>query len=306
MSVVEKALNKLRNAGDAPPRAAAPAVDLAETPPEPIAALATAELPASPRILVDRDALRAAGYLPETQQDRRFADEYRHIKRPLIAAAHAAGADADPDPRVIMMASALPGDGKTFTSINLALSVSRERDTTVVLVDADVAKPHISRIFGVDQELGLLDALADPTLDIESLVLPTDVKGLSVLPAGKPRNNATELVASAQMKSLAKRLLARHPHRIVLMDSSPLLVSSESRALATVAGQVALVVRSGRTPRQAVLDAIGHIGEGRSVGLVLNQGRASFSEGLYGYGYGYGSRAYYGHYGDAHEDRPAN
>lgn len=309
MSVVEKALNKLRRTGDGPPAAvtpAAPAVDIADTIVEPIGALVAPVEDAAPRILIDRAALRSAGYLPETQQDRRFADEYRHIKRPLIAAAHAAAADADPSPRIIMMASALPGDGKTFTSINLALSVSRERDTTVVLVDADVAKPHISRIFGVDQEPGLLDALADPTLDIESLVLPTDVKGLSILPAGKPRDNATELVASALMKSVSRRLIARHPQRIVLMDSSPLLVSSESRALAMVAGQVALVVRSGRTPRQAVLDAIGHLGEGRSVGLVLNQGRASFSEGLYGYGYGYGSRAYYGHYGDAHEDRPAN
>jgi exopolysaccharide/PEP-CTERM locus tyrosine autokinase len=197
-----------------------------------------------------------------------------------------------------MMASALPGDGKTFTSINLALSISRERDTTVVLVDADVAKPHISRIFGVDQELGLLDALSDPSLDIESLVLPTDVKGLSILPAGKPREHATELVASSQMKDVVRRLIAAHAHRIALFDSSPLLVSSESRALAAFVGQVALVVRAGRTPRQAVLDAIGHLGEGKSVGLVLNQGRASFSEGLYGYGYGYGSRAAYGHYGD--------
>src|SRR5690606_20325175 len=102
----------------------------------------------------------------------------------------------------IMMASALPGDGKTFTSINLALSMSRERDSSVVLVDADVAKPHISRIFGVDKEPGLLDALTDKSDDLESLILPTDVGGLSILPAGGHRDNAAELFASAAMRQL--------------------------------------------------------------------------------------------------------
>jgi exopolysaccharide/PEP-CTERM locus tyrosine autokinase len=317
MSFVERALEKLRRAGttiESVPRrpSAPPPVVEAELPHEPIGALSpvsaehVAESEQLPRILIDRGALRSAGYLPETQQDRRFADEYRHIKRPLIAAAHGPAAADVSSPRLIMMASALPGDGKTFTSINLALSMARERDTTVVLVDADVAKPHISRIFGVDKELGLLDALADHSLDVNALVLPTDVKGLSILPAGRPRDNATELVASVQMRDVLRRIIAARANRVALFDSSPLLVSSESRALASFVGQVALVVRAGRTPRQAVLDAIGHLGEGKSIGLVLNQGRASFSEGLYGFGYGYGSKAYYGNYGDSHEDGAAH
>jgi exopolysaccharide/PEP-CTERM locus tyrosine autokinase len=227
------------------------------------------------RISIDRVALREAGYLPESSRDRQFADHYRQIKRPLIAASRVVSEVPGASPRLIMMASALPGDGKTFTSINLALSLARERDVSVVLVDADLPKPHVSRIFGVDEEPGLLDAL------------PTDMGSLSILPAGKPHESATELLASARMSALVARLLSRNPHRILLFDSPPLLVSSESRALASMAGQIVLVVRSGATPRQAVLDALEQLGERTGVALVLNQGRV-----------GLGGYHNYGSYGD--------
>jgi protein-tyrosine kinase len=246
----------------------------------------------SRRISIDRDALRLAGYLPESSRDRQFADHYRQIKRPIISKAMAASDPSAPSPRLIMMASALPGDGKTFTSINLALSLARERDVSVVLADADVPKPHVSRIFGVDQEPGLLEALGDATIDVESLLLPTDIGSLSILPAGKPTDGATELLASVRMASVVARLIARNPRRIVLFDSSPLLVSSESRALAAIAGQVVLVVRSGSTPRQAVMDALEELGAGRAVSLILNQGRVGFASSYHGYGE-------YGSYGDA-------
>lgn len=242
------------------------------------------------RIAVDREALREAGYLPETTVDRRFADHYRQIKRPLISQALASPAPVPGSPRLIMMASALPGDGKTFTSINLALSMARERDVSVVLVDADTPKPHVSRIFGVDKEPGLLDALGEPNADIESFVLPTDVGGLSIVPAGKTHDGATELLASTRMAAVVTRLVARDPRRIVLFDSPPLLVSSESRALSSIAGQVVLVVRSGATPQQAVLDALEQLSD-RPVSLVLNQGRVSLAGGYYGYGS-------YGNYGE--------
>jgi protein-tyrosine kinase len=286
MSVVERALDKLRR--NPPSESPVPAVD-------PIAAVAAlaVEEPANldaPRILIDRAALRAAGYLPDENQGRRFADEYRRIKRPVLAAAFASDADAKhPSPRLVMMASALPGDGKTFTSINLALSLSRERDTGVVLVDADVAKPHISAIFGVDHEHGLLDALSDSALDPARLVLPTDVKGLSILPAGKSREGATELLSSGRMAEVARLLLAAYPRKVVLFDSSPLVVSTESRALALNMGQIVMVVRAGKTPRNAVLEALDALGEREGVSMVLNQGRRNLLDG-YGYGYGeYGS-----------------
>jgi len=246
----------------------------------------------SRRIHIDPAALRDQGYMPETGRERQFADHYRQIKRPLIAKAQAPVSDAaSASARLIMMASALSGDGKTFTSINLAMSMARERDVSVVLVDADLPKPHVSRVFGVEQEAGLLDALSDPNVDVESLLIPTDSGSLSILPAGKPNESATEMLASARMAVIVARLLGRNPRRIVLFDSPPLLLSSESRALAGIVGQIVLVVRAGTTPRQAVvyvLDELGrHPGE-RSVSLVLNQGRVALG-GYYGYGeYGYG------------------
>jgi exopolysaccharide/PEP-CTERM locus tyrosine autokinase len=281
MTIVERAIEKLRRAGTAPGPAA----------PRAVGALVREEVSAEPdavrtrRIGIDREALRAAGYLPESTHDRQFADHFRQIKRPLIAKAIAGIAQpGGASPRIIMMASALPGDGKTFTSINLALSLARERDFSVVLIDADVPKPHVSRIFGVEREPGMIEALTDPAVDVESLLLPTDVGSLSMLPAGKLTEGATELLASARMTALVARLLARNANRILLFDSSPLLVSSESRALAAWAGQVVLVVRHGSTPREAVLEAIDELGEHKEISLILNQGR--IRSGGYYYGYG--------------------
>jgi protein-tyrosine kinase len=284
MSVVERALEKLRRG-----HPKSEAIRRSEPTQETIGSLVEAQ-PVSDtdtRIVIDREALRAAGYLPEENQDRQFADEYRQIKRPIVAAAFSAeGANQKPSPRLVMMASALPGDGKTFTSINLALSLARERDYSVVLVDADVAKPHISRIFGVESESGLLDALSDPGADVNLFVLPTDVRGLSILPAGIVRDGATELLSSARMPEISAQILARHPRCVVLFDSPPLVVSSESRALAGAMGQIVLVVRAGRTPRQALEDALEAVQGCPSVRLVLNQGRRSLLDGVYGYSYG--------------------
>jgi exopolysaccharide/PEP-CTERM locus tyrosine autokinase len=287
MSVVEQAIDRIKRN--------VPVLDVVEstvrqTPPRP------EELPPlvapSRMVIIDLVKLRATGYLPEPVRERQFIDCYRRIKRPLIDKALAEG--EDDKSRLIMLASALPGDGKTFTSINLAFSMARERDSSVVLVDADVAKPHISRIFGLDQEPGLLEALNGDVADVESLVLPTSIPGLSILPAGKLHEVATELLASERMIEVTRRLNARDPKRITLFDSAPMLVSNESRVLAGVTGQLVLVVRAGKTPRQAVLDAIAQAGEGRSISLVLNHGRAGDSDGSYGvfgYGYGYDSDA---------------
>lgn len=286
MSVVEKSISKMRAAAAQFPDERSEVVGSIEEITAEIALLGGAPGAATVGrfVRIDRLRLRAAGFVPDENQERRFADQYRRIKRPILMQVQVLTAARAPGARFVLMASALPGDGKTFTSINLALSIARERDVSVLVMDADVAKPHISRIFGIDQEPGLLDALADDNVDIESLVLPTDVPGLSVLPAGRRHEAATELLASARMDQVITRLTARDPRRIVLLDSPPLLLSSEGRALVQIAGQVVLVVRAGGTPRQAVEEAIGYIGEGKPLGLILNQSMLALSEGYYGYG----------------------
>ena len=237
----------------------------------------------SKHIAVDNAALRASGYFPEADRDRQFADEYRRIKSPLIERALSVSSGS-PEPRVIMVTSALPGDGKTFTSINLTLSVALERDISVLLIDADVVKRHISTIFKLQDRAGLLDALVDERLDPESLIVPTTTRGLSILPAGKPVAGTAELLSSNRMRHIIATLTARHPRRLLILDSSPLLVTSEGTALTKIAGQVVLVVRAGVTPRPAVQSALALIDVEQAGGIVLNQLHGSRGEGYYGYG----------------------
>ncbi len=241
---------------------------------------------ASGRVIsIDQDALRAAGLLAPKHQERQIGSQYRHIKRPLIAAAMGKGQESVPNGRLVMVASALPGEGKTFTAINLAFSMAMERDLHVVLVDGDVAKPQISKMFGVGAEQGLLDAVIDPAIELERLILATDVPDLFLLPAGRHSDRATELLASERMVEAMSWLLNQDERRIFIFDSPPLLLSTEAPALAEVAGQIVVVVRAEYTEHHALQDALRRLPEGCSPSLVLNQSTQK-SSGYYYYGYG--------------------
>ena len=281
MSLVEQAIARLRNQqlgaqrpvpGGSAPKAIVPptAEDLDET-------------KAANRLPIDLNALRASGYLPELSKDRQFADQYRRIKRPLIEKA-LSGDHSGGEPRIIIVTSAVPGDGKTFTSINLSMSMALERDISILLVDADVAKHHVTDIFGLRQRKGLLDALTEERLDPEALVIPTSTRGLSILPVGTRMDGTAELVSSNRMRQIVTTLCARNSRRIVLLDSPPLLITNEGRALVKIAGQVVLVVRAGETPRHAVQAAIDMVDEKQAGGLILNQVKVGLTEGYYGYG----------------------
>jgi exopolysaccharide/PEP-CTERM locus tyrosine autokinase len=300
MSLVERALKKLQDSSRAGAPEKPPEVVIGSVVHAPGASQPRARRDATPTpsrsgkfIKIDREALRVAGLLPTAEHERRQASEFRQIKRPLIAAAMGTGSARVPDGQAIMVASALPGEGKTFTSINLAMSIAMEKDVSVLLVDADVPKPHISRIFSVDQELGLLDALVDESLDVESLIIPTDIPGLSILPAGRQTETATELLSSHRMRQVVESIAAADPSRIAIFDSPPLLLTSESRALAGMVGQIAVVVRAGATLRASVHDALESLGNSRAnkyVGLILNQSEAAAPNVYYGYGDYYGKK----------------
>jgi protein-tyrosine kinase len=242
------------------------------------------------QIPVDNTALRARGYFPEQTRDRQFADQYRRIKRPLVDKA-LAGTATFGEPRVIMVTSALPGDGKTFTSINLALSMALERDVSVLLVDADAPKRHVSEIFGLADQTGLLDVLLDESLEPESAIVPTTTRGFSILPAGRPVAGAAELLSSNRMRKIMTALSTRNPRRILLLDCPPLLVTNEGRVILKMAGQVVLVVRAGETPKHAVQAAIDLFDPQQAGGVVLNQAHTGSPEEYYVYGSygGYGS-----------------
>lgn len=237
-------------------------------------------------ISIDQTALRSAGLLPPEHQERQIANQYRQIKRPLIANALGRGKPQLPNGQLIMVASAMPGEGKTFTSINLAFSMAREKDMRVLLVDADVPKPQVSKMFGISNERGLLDALVDPSIDIESLILSTDVPNLSVLPAGTRSNQATELLASERMVTAMQQVARGDSARVVLFDSPPLLLTTESQVLAQLAGQVVVVIRADQTQQQVVVDALSHLPEDANIFLILNQSVAKGDASSYYYGYG--------------------
>jgi protein-tyrosine kinase len=292
MSLVERALKKFQEDRKTDPAGLTPMAPVVVAKVVNVAASADAPYdrlePPKKRVSISRTALREAGVIPPADRERLIADQYRRIKRALIG--NMAGKVEPPiqHPRLIMMTSALSGDGKTYTSVNLALSLAGEKDRTCLLVDGDVAKPHIGNLFGVQEEPGLLDALLDESLDVESLILPTDVPGLSILPAGRRNEQATEMLASERMLQVLQRLETRDPRRIALVDSPPILLSSEARVLMNIMGQIVFVVRAGVTPKPAVLEALSQIDERQYVGMILNQSEAAHAGGYYGYGYGYG------------------
>ena len=288
MSVVEKAIRKLQEQQRQPGQPAHVAEPLTNVPPvHPVtpAQVRDAAAAQQPAVVLDRGVLRAAGLLPPEEDMGLLSRQYRKIKHPLVAQAIGRGVPRAPMGYLIMIASAMAGEGKTFTALNLALSLALEKDLRVLLVDGDVAKPQLTHVLGLAEAPGLLDALRQPDLDVESLIRPTDVPALSFLPAGAGTEEATELLSSARMERTAERLGERG-ERVVLFDSPPLLQTTESPALARLAGQVVVVVRAESTPQPVLLDALKTLEGHPSVSLVLNQSLRVAASAYYYYGYG--------------------
>ena len=244
------------------------------------------------RIVVDHSQLRANGLLAPGADERRLAEQYRAIKRPLLGNANPSLHSVLPLGNLVMVASALSGEGKSFTCINLCLSIAREIDWSVVLVDADSSKPHLTRLFSAEREPGFIDLLRDPTLSFEDIVMPTDIPGLSLLPAGAQDVDASELLASRRMIQLCAELSSADAGRIIIFDSSPLLLTTEAVALASQVGQVLMVVRADSTEQRSVLAALEKLDPEKAVNCVLNQTSGVDHSESYGY---------YGNYGDIPE-----
>lgn len=208
---------------------------------------------------------------PDPQARTRTREEFRLIKRPLLLNAFGQGADAAPGGNVVMVTSAVAGEGKTFCSVSIAMSIAMERDRRVLLVDADLQRPRIAQVLGVPGGPGLTDLLENPSLELSDVLLKTDVSRLSVLPAGSRHQYGTELLASDAMKNLVLELSERYPDRIVLFDSPPLLAATQAVVLAGLAGQIVVVVGAGSTSQEAVSEALALVDAQKPVGLVLNR-----------------------------------
>ncbi|WP_166039280.1 AAA family ATPase [Sphingosinicella sp. YJ22] len=225
---------------------------------------------------IDLAALEAGGYLLPDASSSALAEETRIIKRRLIKAIDDR-AERDPRARVALIASGQPGEGKTFLALNLALSIAGEHERAVLLIDGDTSQPEIAGRLGIDPDAGLVDALADRDVDPESLVIDTDIDGLSILPAGRRERNVPELLASARTEEVLERLLAADPQRIILIDSPPALAASTASVLAGHAGQTLVVVRADTTSEADLKETVGMLGGPARLSLVLNS--ASLSTG---------------------------
>jgi protein-tyrosine kinase len=285
MSLIEDAANRLRQLeaggvsfGSGTASARAESWETKKRPAEPA--------PAQLRTL-DLERLAAAGYITPALKASRLLHEFRVIKRPLVQ--HALGRTATQalNRNLVMVTSALPGEGKTFVALNLAMSLAMEVDCRVLLVDADVVSPSLPEVLGIEPAKGVMDVLSQPDMRFDDAVLGTNVDRLTLLLAGTPHAGASELLASDGMTRLLAEVSRRYPDRIVVFDSPPLLATTESRVLATHMGQVVVVVEAERTTQAVLESALATVESCPLVHTMLNKAPESTVGSYYGaYAYG--------------------
>lgn len=273
MTTIERAIEKLSRdePGDGRPEespVSARGASGAEAP----ATAAVSREPHPPRAVVSlQEWARAFGMVPGDLARSHILEEYRRIKRPLLVSAEERRAKGEPHANLVMVTSALAGEGKTFTAVNLAMSLAMERDKTVLLVDADLVKSSLNRIIGSDERRGIADYLAGEVNGIEDILLDTDVPNLKILPSGRAHALAAELLASDAVHSLIGEIDKNFPHAMVIFDTPPLLVSSEAFVLTGVIGQVVVVIEAEKTTREELDEALALIDGSKLAGLVLNK-----------------------------------
>jgi protein-tyrosine kinase len=256
----------------------APAVDRTDSPNTP-----AGQVRRSREVELDLHALMARGFLVPGMARNAMEEEFRIIKRPMLRNCSPDASPAIERPNLMMVTSALPGEGKTFCSINLAMSIAMELDHTVLLVDADVVRPSVLSRLGLQPARGLMDVLTTPGMDLSEVLLKTNIPKLTILPAGTAHSRSTELLASGGMEALLHELATLYSDRIVIFDAPPLLPSTESRVLATHMGQVLVVVEANKTPRSSVAQAFATLENCPVVMAMLNKSKLALADSPYGY-----------------------
>lgn len=308
MSTIEKALDKLAalQPSATEPQAPAPEV-IAETSIEAAVAAVTAtavlqqetsqpQLDADTAINpigdkrnfigIDLQRLDARHFVTLTTERRLIYEEFRVIKRKLINNAFGPLSATLKHPNLIMVSSSRPAEGKTFTSVNLALSIALEQDKTVLLVDADVLRPNVSRTLEISLPVGLTDFLSNDKVGVSDIIYSTNVERLKIIAAGRPHHLSTELLASDKMAALVEEFATRYPDRIVIFDAPPLLGVNETAILAGMCGQAVIVCEEKKTKLNELEKALSMLPKDLAVGFVINKAHYSQDKG-YGYGYGY-------------------
>ena len=237
---------------------------------------------------VDRVALAESGFILPDQRPGPLAEEFRIVKRQLLLRAAGEGGPQIENGRMILVCSAKPDEGKTFCSMNLALSMARERDLDIVLADTDLNNPEIVSLMGIEDGPGFIDAIADPSISIESCLVRTDIPNLSILRSGRRTDDATELLASQQTRKVVQDLLAQNPARIAVFDSPPALSASPASVLAMHAGQTVMVVKADATSEAELREALGLLDGCDHIQLLLNGATYTPNGKRFSNYYGYG------------------
>lgn len=240
---------------------------------------------------IDLVALREAGYITPDMPPNLMSEEFRIIKRSLLLNAFPKGdQQSKRNDNVILVTSSNPSEGKTFCTINLALSIATEQDVTVLLVDADFSKPEILNRLGVKGGRGLMDVVADGNMDVGDCLVRTNIPNLVLLPAGRQHNLTTELLASERMANMVSEISSRYKDRIVIFDSPPVLASSAASVLALYMGQTVFVIEAEKTTEPQIKESLGMISACENINLLLNKTRYNGSNKKFATYYGYGGR----------------
>jgi len=225
---------------------------------------------APPRTLIDMGGLARAGMFDWTHGRSRISEEFRLAQRQLLRTAFSPSSEAGLS-NLLMVTSARPGEGKSFTALNLAGSVALQGDHHVLLIDSDAKRDSICQALSLADAPGLLDLAADPGMDASEVILSTEIDNLSILPVGQERGRSSELFASREMTQLIQRLGRRYADRLLILDAAPCLSTSDPAALAPIVGQILFVVEAERTQRDEVEAALDLIQACPLIMLLLNK-----------------------------------
>jgi protein-tyrosine kinase len=288
MDLIHRVTQRLERAGSpnapaAPGGEAAKAPAISATPTSaPVSSEARAESHGplrSREFALEFDSLAAQGFITPVSRTSRLSEEFRLIKRRLLNEITSSRAGRQKWPNVILITSARPGEGKTFCTINLAMSLVLDEHRPVLVIDGDIVQGAIGKSLGIKDSRGLADCLRDPTLPLANVLLRDSGHNFSVLPVGTAVETATDLFSGTRMRDFIADISQRYADRVILIDSAPLLSRTESFALAAQVGQVLMVVEAQRTSQAAVRAAIDLLASNENVSLVLNKAmRESHSE----------------------------
>tara|TARA_B100000953_G_scaffold299551_1_gene299794 strand:- start:373 stop:1269 length:897 start_codon:yes stop_codon:yes gene_type:complete len=240
-----------------------------------------------PDIVLDMEYLSQKGMVDHSAERRIINEEFRTIKRKVISNVFGPLAKTLERSNIVMVTSSKPGEGKTFSAVNLALSIASEQDKTVLLVDADVLRPNVMKTLGLKNKEGLIEYLLGEKSSVADVMKSTNIPNLKIIGAGKPHRLSNELLASEIMQKTIDEFSTRYKDRIVIIDTPPLLGINETSVLANLAGQALLVCEEGKSKLHDIKNAVAHLDPNMAIGIVVNKSLSNDqSPGYYGYYYG--------------------